>query len=149
MTNQIPISYINSLRSSDAYMHQQTMPSCTDSDNGLPPVRSAPSHYLNHCWIIVNCPAGNKPHWNVNQNTTIFVQQTAYENVVCNMAVNMVASRTLKTSAWLGFRKMAEWEYRSLGKTLQQLSGNRVLITNNLQPRSIVLRVDNRPSNRC
>ena len=32
------------------------------SDNGL----SAPSHYLNQCWNIVNCTPRNKLQWNVN-----------------------------------------------------------------------------------
>ena len=30
---------------------------------------SAPSHYLNQCWNIVNCTHGNKLQWNFNRNS--------------------------------------------------------------------------------
>ena len=46
----------------------------------------APSHYLNQCWNIVNWILGNKFQWNFHQNTTIFIQENAFENVVCKMA---------------------------------------------------------------
>ena len=49
----------------------------------------APSHYLNKCWdIIVNWAFGNKFQWNSNQNqnTTVFISEHAFENVVWNMA---------------------------------------------------------------
>ena len=34
---------------------------------------SAPSHCLNHCWLIVNWTPGNKFQWNLNRNYTIFI----------------------------------------------------------------------------
>ena len=34
---------------------------------------SAPTHYLNQCWYIVNWTLGNKFQWNLNQNTIIFM----------------------------------------------------------------------------
>ena len=32
---------------------------------------SAPSHYLNQCWVIVNWTLMNKLQWNFNQNTKL------------------------------------------------------------------------------
>ena len=46
----------------------------------------APSHYLNQYWIIVNWTTTNKLQWNVNRNSNIFIQENAFENVVCEMA---------------------------------------------------------------
>ena len=34
---------------------------------------SAPSHYLDQCWVIVNCILRNKPQW--NQNTKLFIHK--------------------------------------------------------------------------
>ena len=45
-----------------------------------------PSHYLNKCWIIVNWTTTNKLQWNFNRNSNIFIQENAFENVVCEMA---------------------------------------------------------------
>ena len=55
------------------------------SDNGLSPAWSAPSHYLNQCWNIVNWTLRNKLQWNFNRNSNIFIQN-AFENAVCEMA---------------------------------------------------------------
>ena len=51
------------------------------SDNGL----SAPSHYLNQCWNIVNWTPRNKFQWNVNRNSYIFFQENPLENGVWKM----------------------------------------------------------------
>ena len=51
------------------------------SDNG-----SAPSHYLNQCWIIVNWTRKNKLLWNFNQNAKLSIHENASENIVCKMA---------------------------------------------------------------
>ena len=48
------------------------------SDNGLAPVQ---------CWNIINWTLGNKFQWNCHQNTTIFIQENAFEYVVWKMAV--------------------------------------------------------------
>ena len=40
---------------------------------------------LNQCWNIVNWTLRNKSLWNFNQNSYIFIQENAFENVVCNM----------------------------------------------------------------
>ena len=52
---------------------------------------SAPSHYLNQCWYIVNWTFGNKIQWNFNWNQYIFIKEKAFENVIYNMA---------STSSW-------------------------------------------------
>ena len=36
---------------------------------------SAPSHYLNQCWLVVNWTPGNKFRWNSNRNSIIFIQK--------------------------------------------------------------------------
>ena len=46
---------------------------------------SAPSHYLNQCWVIVNWALGKKLRWNFNQNTKLFIHENASENFVCKM----------------------------------------------------------------
>ena len=53
------------------------------SDNGL---SQAPSHYLNQCWNIVNWNLRNKLQWKFGQNSNIFIQENALENVVCEMS---------------------------------------------------------------
>ena len=35
---------------------------------------SAPNHYLNQCWVIVNWTLMNKLQWNFNQNTKFFIK---------------------------------------------------------------------------
>ena len=47
---------------------------------------SAPSHYQNQCWNIVNSNFKNKFQWNFNLDSYIFIQENAIENVVCEMA---------------------------------------------------------------
>ena len=48
------------------------------SDNGL---STAPSHYLNQCWNIVNWTLGNKLQGNINRNSYIFIHENAFGNV--------------------------------------------------------------------
>ena len=45
-----------------------------------------PSHYLNQCWNVVNSNCRNKLQWNLKQNSYIFTQENAFENVVCEMS---------------------------------------------------------------
>ena len=47
---------------------------------------SAPSHYLNQCWVIVNWTPGNKVQWDVNQITKLFIHENSSKNIVCEMA---------------------------------------------------------------
>ena len=82
--------HFNSLRPSDACIRQKTI---TGLDNGLSPGRrSAPNQYLNHCRNMVNLDLLNKLQWNIKQNSYVFIQENAFESVVCNMAA--ILSRT-------------------------------------------------------
>ena len=47
---------------------------------------SAPSHYLNQWWVIVNWTLRNKLQWNFNQNIKLFIYENASENIVYEMA---------------------------------------------------------------
>ena len=53
----------------------------SDNDNN-----SAPSHYLNQCWVIANWTLRNKIQRNFNQNTKQFIHGNASENIVCKIA---------------------------------------------------------------
>ena len=53
----------------------------------------APNHYLNQCWIIVNWTLRNKLQWNLNRNSNIFIQENAFESVVCETASNLSRSQ--------------------------------------------------------
>ena len=44
------------------------------------------SHYLNQCWKFVNLNLRNKIQWNLKRNSCIFIQENAFQNVVCEMA---------------------------------------------------------------
>ena len=68
---------LNSLRLSDAYMHQWP--------NHHQFRWLAPSHYLNQHWNIVNLTHRNKLKWNVYQNSYIFIEDDTFENVACEM----------------------------------------------------------------
>ena len=61
----------------------------------------APSHYLNQCWDIVNWTPGNKLQWNFNHNSNIFIQENAFENVVCEMA-SILSRPQCVNSLWTG-----------------------------------------------
>ena len=48
--------------------------------------KTAPSHYLNQWWNIVNWTLRNKLQWNFNRNLIIFIQENPFQNVVWKMA---------------------------------------------------------------
>ena len=60
---------------------------------------SVPSHYLNQCWNIVNWNLRSKLQWNLKQNSYIFIQENAFENVVWKMSANL--SRRKWFNIWL------------------------------------------------
>ena len=45
-----------------------------------------PSHYLNQCWNFVDWTVMNMFQWHLNRNAYIFIQENAFQNVVCKMA---------------------------------------------------------------
>ena len=63
-------------------------------------VYSAPSHYLNQFWSIVNWTIGNKFQWNFNQNTKFFIHENASENIVCETVAMLSRGRWAKSGHW-------------------------------------------------
>ena len=47
---------------------------------------TAPNHYLNLCFNIVNWTLANKFQWNLNRNSNNFIQWNTFQIVVCEMA---------------------------------------------------------------
>ena len=60
---------------------------------------SAPSHYLNQCWIIVNWTFGDRLQWNFDKNTNFFIHKNASENIVCKM-VSILSRGRWVNSLW-------------------------------------------------
>ena len=54
------------------------------------------SHYLNKWWNIVNWTLRNKVQWNRKQNSCIFIQENALENVVWKMAAILSRPQCVK-----------------------------------------------------
>ena len=119
---QLIMPWINSLRPSDAYMHQQINHHWFRQWLVAWP---APSHYLNHCWNIVNWTLGNKLQWNFNRNLNIFIQEMRLKNVVCKMASILLCPQCVN-SLWPGG---TIWRHRS-GLTLALVIG--LMATNHL-----------------
>ena len=63
------------------------------SEKGLSPGRH---HFLNQCWNIVNCTIRIKLQWNLNQNSYIFIQEKAFEIVVCQNGSHLSRPRCVK-----------------------------------------------------
>ena len=61
------------------------------SDNDLVPVRCQAITWTN-AGVLLIWPFENKFQWNLNQNTIVFIQEKAFENVVCQVAA--ILSRT-------------------------------------------------------
>ena len=78
---------------SDAYMRQWIG---SASVQIMACAYSAPSHYLNQCWYIVNWTLGNTLQWNLNQNTNFSFHKSAFENIVCEMAAILFRGRWIK-----------------------------------------------------
>ena len=86
---------IKSLRPSDAYMRQW---SNHHWFRYWLVAWSAPSNYLNQYWNIVNWNFGNKLQWNLNRNSHIFIQENAFESVVCEIASILSRPQCVKPS---------------------------------------------------
>ena len=46
---------------------------------------------VNQCWLVIKWTFGNEFQWNLKQN--LFIQENAFENVVCKMADNLSGSQ--------------------------------------------------------
>ena len=62
---------------------------------------TAPSHYQNQCWNIVNWTLINKLQWNFNRYSSIFIQENACENVVCENAAILSRPQCVNTTRWV------------------------------------------------
>ena len=74
---------------------------------------SGSSHYLNHCWYIIIWSPGNKVQWNLNQDTKVFIQQTAVENVVCTtpLPYPMLTYRRFDRWAQISMKFQSKYKY--------------------------------------
>ena len=64
------------------------------SHNGMSPRRPL----LSHCWNIVNWTLRNQLQRNFNRNSYIFIQEHAFENVVCKKAAILSWLQCVKVS---------------------------------------------------
>ena len=55
-------------------------------------------HYLNQRWNIVNMTLRNKLAWSINRKATIFIDENASENVVCEMAAILSRAQCVRDS---------------------------------------------------
>ena len=58
---------------------------------------SAPNHYLNQCWIIINWIPRNKIQWNINRNSCIFIHENPFQNVVRKTVATLSRPQCVKT----------------------------------------------------
>ena len=70
--------------------HNHLDTSWLDIDPLMSPRWLSPSHYLNQTRRIVNWTfIINTFQWNLNHNTTISIQENAFENVACKISASM------------------------------------------------------------
>ena len=82
-----------------AFFFQETSPlNAAHMRQGTGPACSVPSHYLNHCWLIVNGTPGNRFQWNLNRNYIIFIEENAFDNVVCKNDSHFVQGEELTST---------------------------------------------------
>ena len=88
------------------------------------------SHHLNQCWVIVNWTLRNKFQRNINWNTTIFIQENAFGNVVWKMAailshpqcVNCIKGWVLATWSIQVWRNDRKCKYNAVPWSRSQFS---------------------------
>ena len=83
------------------FMHCRNHHSDSHANHVIIGAYSAPSHYLNQCWFIVDWALMNKLQWNFNRNTKFFIHKNASENIVCEMAVILFRGRWVNNMAAL------------------------------------------------
>ena len=81
-----------------ALIHLPLVPHICISELSQHWFRSAPSHYLNQRWVSVNWTRRNKFQWIFNQNIKLFIQGSASENIVREMAAILSKERWVKFS---------------------------------------------------
>ena len=63
---------------------------------------SASSHYRNQCLYIVNWTLDNELQWNINGNSSTFIQENTFENVFGEMAAILSWPQYVKASHFMG-----------------------------------------------
>ena len=84
----------NSLGLSDTYIYFGKL-IILGSDNGL-----LPGRHQAITWTNAGIH-GNKLQWNFNWNSYIFIQENAFENVVCEMAPNLSRPQCDNSLLWI------------------------------------------------
>ena len=69
---------------------------------------SAPSHFQNQCWVIVNWSLRNKLRENFNQNTKPFIHEHASENIICEKSATLLRENELISNQTLFVLFVAE-----------------------------------------
>ena len=85
---------------------------------------SAPSHYLNQCWLSVSWTPENRVHWNFNRNSIIFIQENAFANVVNQIGGYFVRGYWRKHTSILLVQPWITWvnkPHTNLWLLIQQL----------------------------
>ena len=82
-------------------------------------VWSAPSHYLNKYWHIVNWTLRNKLQWNFNLKSDIFIQENAFGIFVCKIEVILSRPQCVK---YLYFRRAVSYITRSGARPTKHIS---------------------------
>ena len=91
------------------------------SDNGLSPDRRQAIIWTNAGWIIVNWTLANIFQWKFNQNTAIFIEENAHENIVCEMAFTLSRPQGVKVVLYITSLKIP-----TSGRTFY-ITGDRIL----------------------
>ena len=76
------------------------------SGNGLSPVR--------RCWLIFNWTLRNKLQWNVNQSFNVFIEENAFENVICITAAILSWPQCVNDESALVYESDITWMVRCL-----------------------------------
>ena len=72
-----------------------------------PVASSAPSHYLNKCWLTVRRTLRNKLQWNLIKNPRLFIHENTFEYVVYEMAAILPRGRCVKNNMF--FNKICNY----------------------------------------
>ena len=113
-----------------------------------------PSHYLNQCWDIVNWTLRKKLQWNINRNSNSFIQENAFENVVCEMAAILPRPQWVKSNdtmetinptsmiiCWEKTWHWLHWSYSPVTIFSQYFT--------HLKPSSVKIRINSLAPGRC
>ena len=76
---------MNELIEAECCIYASVPAAITGSDNGLSPVQCQAIIWTNAGLLLIK-PPGRKFQWNLKQNKAVFIQESPFETVVCEMA---------------------------------------------------------------